>query len=222
MAERYPIHELIELRLESLGIRRSELARRCGFKNVEKGIRRIDGVCHGDLDSQGAKKVIDPLAAALEVKKEEVDDAICSTAKIIAEAERRAEAEHEAAWRASFKPHAYLVGTDRRPSQITIYGITGGARRWLRIPLDLSRASLTFASQAHTFVKKTPFVPFHGRTTGFIVNYSPDHAVRFDLDGDPVENFERAYVPGEVELFLGRRKVPTGAFPKVLGIEFDR
>jgi len=71
-------------------------------------------------------------------------------------------------------------------------------------------------------VKKTPFVPYHGRTTGFIVNYSPDHAVRFDLDGNPIESFERAYIPGEVELFLGRRRVSTGAFAKVLGIEFDR
>ena len=84
----------------------------------------------------------------------------------------------------------------------------------LQIPLDLSQPPVTFAAQAHAVVKKTPFVPFHGATMGFIVNYSPDHAVRFDLDGDPVESFECAYIPGEVELFLRGRKVPTGAFAK--------
>ena len=60
--DHYPIHDLIENQTKQLGLRRIELARRCGFKNVEKGLRRIDGVCHGDLDSPGAKMVIDNLA----------------------------------------------------------------------------------------------------------------------------------------------------------------
>jgi len=69
MFDHYPIHELIENQAKRLGLRRSELARRCGFKNLDKGLRRIDGVCHGDLDSPGAKMVFDNLAAALEVDK---------------------------------------------------------------------------------------------------------------------------------------------------------
>ena len=38
-------------------------------------------------------------------------------------------------------------------------------------------------------------VPAFGRPTGFIVNYTPDRAVRFDLDGNPGE--------GEYRLFNG-------------------
>jgi hypothetical protein len=48
-----------------------------------------------------------------------------------------------------------------------------------------------------------------GRTTGFIVNYTPDSAVRFDLDGNPVEHFDRAYMPGQVEVFIGKQKLPA-------------
>ena len=209
MFDHYPIRDLIENQAKRLGLRRNELARRCEFKNVEKGLRRIDGVCHGDLDSPGAKMVLDNLAAALEVDKVVVAEAITATAQIIAEANRLAEAKREAAWRKSFKPHAYLVGTQNRPSQITFYGITGGPERWLKIPLDLSQPPVTYALQAHEFVAKTPFVPYHGRTTGFIVNYTPDSAVRFDLDGDPVEHFDRAYIPGQVEVFIGKRKLPA-------------
>ena len=33
MFDHYPIHELIENQAKRLGLRRSELARRCGFKN---------------------------------------------------------------------------------------------------------------------------------------------------------------------------------------------
>jgi hypothetical protein len=41
MFDHYPIHELIENQRKRLGLRRSELARRCGFKNLDKGLRRI-------------------------------------------------------------------------------------------------------------------------------------------------------------------------------------
>jgi hypothetical protein len=145
---------------------------------------------------------LDALPAALEMDKDAVETAVRDTAEIIAEAERRAAAGREATRRASFIPHAYLLGTETRPSQITIYGLTGGSERWLKIPLDLSQPPVTFAAQACAVAKETPLVPFHGRTTGFIVNYTPDSAVRFDFSGNPVEHFARAYKPGQVELFL--------------------
>jgi hypothetical protein len=209
MFDPYPIHELIETRQKQLGVGRNELARRCGFKNLNKGLRRIDGVCHADLDSPGAKMVIDALPAALEVDKKVVEEAIAATAEIIAETNRLAEAKRDAAWRESFKPHAYLVGSQNRPSQITFYGMTGGPERWLKIPLDLSQPPVTYAVQAYEFVAKTPFVPFFGPTKGFIVNYTPDSAVRFDLDGNPVEHFDRAYISGQVEVFIGKQRLPA-------------
>ncbi len=116
MTDHYPIHELIENQQKRLGLRRNELARRCGFKNLAKALRRIDGVCHGDLDSPGAKMVLDNLAVALEVDKNVVEGAIAATAEVIADANRLAEEKRDAAWRASFKPHAYLVGSQNRPS----------------------------------------------------------------------------------------------------------
>ncbi len=91
--------------------------------------------------------------------------------------------------------------------------------RWLKIPLDLSQPPVTYAVQAHEFVRKTPFVPYHGRTTGFIVNYTPDSAVRFDLDANPVEHFDRAYIPGQVEVFIGKQKLPARG---LLGIEGEK
>ena len=46
--------------------------------------------------------------------------------------------------------------------------------------------------QALAVVRRTPAIPFFGATIGFIINYSPDHGVRFDLDGNPVEVFSTA------------------------------
>ena len=55
------------------------------------------------------------------------------TEQQLAELARIAEQEEEAAWRATFQPCAYLVGTAERPSSICIYGLSGGADRWLKI-----------------------------------------------------------------------------------------
>ena len=100
------------------------------------------------------------------------------------------------------------MGTESRPSSITIYGLSGGAERWLKIPLDLSQPPVTFAAQALTVVRRTPTVTFFGPTKGFIVNYTPDRAVQFDTDGNVIASFDKAYRPGEVEFFIGKQKLP--------------
>ncbi len=213
MFQRYPIHGLVEGRREQLGIARSELVRRFGFKNVAKGIRRLDALCDGDLASSSARMILAALPVALGVEAGEVEKAVQATATIIARAKAEEEARQEAASRASFKPSAFLLGTASRPSSITIYGLSGGAERWLKIPLDLSQSPITFARQALTVVRRTPTVPFFGATMGFIINYTPDRAVRFDIGGTPVEDFERAYVPGAVDIFIGKQRL-SAKFPE--------
>ncbi len=79
----------------------------------------------------------------------------------------------------------------------------------MKIPLDLSQPPVTFARQALVVVRKTPRVQFCGSTVGFVVNYTPDHAVRFDLNGEAVEVLDRAYIPFAVDVFIGKRKVPA-------------
>lgn len=149
------------------------------------------------------------LPATLELEASEVEKAVSETADLILRAREREVAKRETAWRAAFKPSAYLVGTETRPSSITNYGLSGGAERWLRIPLDLSQPPITFAPQALAVVGRSPSVPFFGATKGFLVNFTPDNVVEFDTNGAPVQTFERAYRPGEVEIFVGKQKVPT-------------
>jgi hypothetical protein len=136
---------------------------------------------------------------------------------LLAEAERRADAEREAARRAAFRPSAWLLGTEPLPTQTTVCGMTGGAERWLRIPLDLSLPPVTFAAQAHAVARQTKVVPFHGAATGFVVNYTTDDAVRFDLRGEPVAVLDGEYRPGQVML-MGGREMLAEEFARVVGI----
>ena len=171
-----PLPRLITRRCRELDLSRRELVQRCGYKNISKGLRRLDQVCAGDLAR--ASSLLRALPQALDLSPDAMQQAIDETIGKIA-------AEADALWRASFRPAAYLLGTDDRPSQIVFFGITGGAERWLKIPLDCSQPPVSYAVQALAVVQRTPVVRFFGPTTGFIVNYTPDHAVRFDIEGRP-------------------------------------
>jgi hypothetical protein len=66
-------------------------------------------------------------------------------------------------------------------------------------------------------VRKTPEVPFYGPTIGFVVNYSPHRAVRFDLAGNPVAMLDRAYEPGQVTLRIARKQLSADVFARTMG-----
>jgi hypothetical protein len=203
-----PISTLIEQRRRELGFRRSEVAARSGYKNVSKGVRRLEQVLAGNFERADA--LLGGLPKALSLSPDVVQEAMDKTVRQIA-------AEQDALWRASFQPTAYLLGSTERPSHILFFGITGGPERWLKIPLDLSQPPVSYAAQALAVVRKTPEVKFFGPTTGYIVNYTPDNAVRFDLEGRPIETLTSAYRPYEVSVTLGRRPMSAEAFGKALG-----
>ena len=212
-----PIRELVEARLKELGIRPVELARRCGFANVNKGLRRIEAMCTGHLDSRSARMILTRLPAALEVGQDVIDAAVRETADSLGQCKERVAAQQQPLGAESFKPHAYLCGTETRPSSITMYGFSGGPERWLGIPIDCSRPPITYALQALAVVRNTPVVNFFGPTTGFVVNYSPKRAVRFDPGGNPVEVLSSAYSPGQVELQIGRHRISDDSFGRITG-----
>jgi hypothetical protein len=46
-----------------------------------------------------------------------------------------------------------------------------------------------------------------GKTAGFVINYSPDQAVRLDSNGQPIETLDEAVRPGTAVLIrLGGRR----------------
>jgi hypothetical protein len=51
------------------------------------------------------------------------------------------------------------------------------------------------------------------------VNYDPDTAGRFDVDGNPLEVMEHAYRPEKdaVTITMGGKTVPAETFGKIIG-----
>jgi hypothetical protein len=131
-------------------------------------------------------------------------------------------------WRAAFIPHAIILGDRKIPTSITMCVISGGPERWLKIKLDRSEPSNTFVQQAIAALPSKLdlgkdgrlSVPFFGYALGFIVNYSPDQAVRYDLKGNAVENLSKAFRSGEawVSLKGGKQIADVGRSLEVVEI----
>jgi hypothetical protein len=131
----------------------------------------------------------------------------------------RAAQEEDEAWRASFKPHAIILTERKTPEPIFVAAIMG-VERLLRVDFDLDGDRESYVQKAlqgvqRNLVQWNEIVPTFGRPIGIVVNYSPDHAIRFDLDGMPREFFSKAYRVGQAHLLLTGRPIPAGLIPRV-------
>ena len=101
------------------------------------------------------------------------------------------------------------MGRRRLSAQIGSGKITHG------VPLDSSKPPITFGQQA---LDRLPaHVPFFGRPVGFIVNYSPDQAVRYDLTGAPVEVLSKSYRVGTILVSLAGKPVEARVLSRITG-----
>ena len=217
ISEPLAIKSLIVDRSRVLDLSRPDLMRRAGYKNIAKGLRRLDELLAGELDK--TRDLIRALPAALDVPPEVVEHAIEETRRRIAEAQEAARQAREAAWRAAFRPHAIILTERTVPQPIFVAAIIG-VERLLRIDFDLALPPVSYASQALAGIRrrlsefrsesgKIPdALPGFGRPIGVIVNYTPDRAIRFDLDGNALEILPRAHRPAEA--YIAIRGRPLG------------
>ena len=133
-----PIEDLIRNQCEGLGLRPTDLVRRCGYQNISKGLRRLEELRVGNFVR--ASGLVRMLPAALEVSSDVVDRAIEQTKRCVRECA-------EAAWRASFRPHAIIITDRTRPEPLFVAAVIG-VERLLRVDLDMTASTVTFVEQA--------------------------------------------------------------------------
>jgi hypothetical protein len=124
------IATLVRSRMIELGLSRGELAKRLGYKNIAKGIRRIDAWRDGDLE--GTKQFLDVLPQALEVSAETVKRALDQTVRELESAEKQEAEARDKIWRENFRPHAIILTERTVPSPIFVAAIIG-VEKLLRI-----------------------------------------------------------------------------------------
>jgi hypothetical protein len=118
---------------------RGEFAKRLGYKNIAKGIRRIDVLCAGDIE--GTKQCLDALPQALETSADTVKRALDQTVRELEFAEAR-----DKIWRENFRPHVIILTESTVPSPIFVAAIIG-VEKLLRIDLDATQGPVSFVRQ---------------------------------------------------------------------------
>ena len=117
--------------------------------------------------------------------------------------------------------HAIILTERERPQPLFVAALIG-VEALLRIEFDLTAGPATFPRQALDGLREKlarwhGYLPAYGRATGLIVNYSPDRAIQFDLSGNPVKVFDRAYRLGTAQLLIGGRPFSQAELAKSLG-----
>ena len=212
MKSNLAIATLIRSRMTELGLSRGEFAKRLGYKNIAKGIRRIDALCEGDLE--GTKQFLDALPQALQTSADTVKRALDHTVRELELAEKKEAAARDKIWRENFCPHAIILTERTVPSPIFVAAIIG-VEKLLRIDLDLTQEPVSFVRQMLDRLPER--VPAFGKPLGFVINYSPDKAVRFDRNGQPIAILDKSVRPRTATLHLGGRSIPAEALGLVFG-----
>jgi hypothetical protein len=220
--------------MQELGLTDEALGRRLGYSNSAKAAGRVHALCNGQPFSAKSRFALWRLPDALELPADVVLQAIADTERLFAEREREADEQRrrvlhaeDAAWRRSFRPHAVIQTEYTVPTQITICGLMGGAGPRLIIPFDPFLSPVTYIQQAVDAVPENTMprsdggrhVMFFGKALGLIINYSPDSALRCDLDGKPLEVLTKAYRLGEVRLSFGGAPISPATVSRVLGFK---
>ena len=228
ISEPLAIESLIVDRSRVLDLSRPDLMRRAGYKNIAKGLRRLDKLLAGDLDK--TRDLIRALPGALVVPPEVVEHAIGETRRRMAEAEEAARRARETAWRAAFRPHAIILTERTVPQPIFVAAIIG-VDRLLRIDFDLALPPPSYVSQALAGIRRRlsefrsesgsvpDALPGFGRPIGVIVNYTPDRAIRFDLDGNALEILPRAHRLAEVYIAIRDLPLPMETLRAVMPVK---
>ena len=178
------LHELVEARLEALGMDRRGFYHALGIRHWNKGEAMMDRFSGEDM--QHLVHLRRSIASVLGLDVSEIDAAAETSDQLFV-------ARNEAAWRAAFRPHAILTTLRHCPKmgQITI-SLMAGALGKLRVDFPDDTAVVDWPR--HTADGLPDVLIGFGRVTGFVINYTPDRAVYFDRTGRPLVELDRAYI----------------------------
>jgi hypothetical protein len=200
----YPISQFILRLMEEYGFSRVEFIQALGYRNLERGLRRLESWME---TGAGFQLILKQIAAAYPSSADELHKALADTETVKTQ-------EFEAAWfercraeQDTFTPYIHADGERTVPNGITIFGLTGGHRRWttiempqaiLELPLEHQLAAVPELMRAYKR-RNNGACPFFGRLVGFKLVRVVDY-FQFDPDGMLIERIETPFRTGCVEV----------------------
>lgn len=203
------IEQLIEFYLSHNNLHRKDLVVRMGYKNITKGLRRLDACIKLGECSEIFKNL---LANALNITLTEIEQAIGLLRSEIRKSELKME-------KSRFRPHIKITHAGNRPLNITAVAFFG-IKQFKEIAVDenLSRKTLWEQIEIVQDLVKNHYAhangtcPMFGVITGYRYFYQFDEWVAFSTDGS-ILNYESGQCKNaQVVLKIGRKKISDGLF----------
>jgi hypothetical protein len=211
----YPVGRLILDRAKSLGLSRTDLVCRFGYRDLNSGHRALTDVLLTGFVPRFIEK---KCAESLEVEQDLVNAVLVATARQLRDEAGSQMLAREDAYRAAFRPHLQVETERRIPSPIFVAALLGTAR--LRIVPIPDVACAASEEERDQTVKTTIIehyrdrqgqVPAFGAITGYVLvllaGYGVDFGLSFDLSGDPAGPMRK--VPRLPEATLGTKRGDT-------------
>ena len=205
---RCPIGRFID-RTRALGMSRSGLVRRLGYRNLAGGHKVLSTAL---LSGVAASQIADHLASALEADEALLAVVIGATSQQRSDEAHRLRIEREQVYGDSFRPHIQVQTERRIPSPIFVAALLTVARlRIIRLPDEVI---VTDGETRHEIVKTIILdhwretgghVPAFGGITGYalivIAGYGGfDFGLPYSVTGDPAGEMQKVERLGEATL----------------------
>jgi len=188
--------DFIENRRKELGLSKSELVRKLGYKNLSKGCQKYQNFISGDIEQPFIRQNLDQ---ALSLDPEELSFALERIRKNIIEAESLHYEKIDFEWRDTFKVHG-IIETERTIPQPIFVAVYSGSVKTKMVELDTSQNAPSYTQQMIDEIPNRVFsdgtIIAFGKPIGFVINLAPDHAIRYDLEGNKLEELEAAILLG--------------------------
>jgi hypothetical protein len=223
----YPIGRFILECARALGLSRTELVRRLGYRQIGNGHRALaELLTTGTVPPLIAKH----LAAALQVDEELLVSLMAATARQQQDEANQRTLARETAYRIAFRPHLRCETERAIPEPLLVAGLLTSARLRLvpvcsetwQMSTDERDRRLKATIQEH-YREQRGHVPSFGAIMGYTAVLMPgyliDFGVLYDVDGDPVgpmrpvERIQEAVLgtkPGDSRLSGLLRDTPIG------------
>lgn len=198
----YPISVLLQHVIEQHGPSPAEFIQRLGYgpKDAYRGLRRLEPWLQ---QGEGFDRIIEQIASVYPLISQELTAAIDATNTIKSAAAEKAFRQQCETEEPTFVPYIHALGEKTVPEGITIFGISGGHRRWttvlirkniLDLPLEEQLARMPELMAA--YVKEyRGACPFFGKLTGFRFVRLLDY-YEFDRDGVFVAHVDKPFRAG--------------------------
>ena len=196
-------------------LKRSEVARRLGYTNINRGLRRLDECIE---EAALHNFIVQNLHIAFRVEQSVVQEVLKITKQQILKRRKDLKVETEGRARETFRPHLSIITERSRPTSITMALLTGMADRTVNLPENFAAHSPEKQLEIVQSVVHRHYVDnrgdclFFGEILGYYYFHHFRENTRLDVEGNVEMDETTPYTPPQGYITIGNKKITGGLF----------